>query len=190
MKLSGFVSGFQKFFSKERVMILAVFILLGMFLLWYSSGKSTVQDNMTSSTGGAAADSSSAADKSSKPASDATSGNAEAPHPSEIFDKRGCESSGYVAQPVANPSELLPKDENSQWSSLNPMDHGSPEMPDMLQAGYHIGLDTVGQTMKNANLQIRSDPVIPKKDIGPWNNSTYEPDLLRQPLEVGCVTGN
>ena len=189
MKLSGFVSGFQKFFSKERVMILAVFILLGMFLLWYSSGKTTVQDKMTSSTGGATAGVSSLEDV-SKPASDASSGNAQAPHPSEIFDKRGCESSGYVAQPIANPSDLLPKDENSQWASLNPMDHSSPEMPDMLQAGYHIGLDTVGQTMKNANLQLRSDPVIPKKDIGPWNNSTYEPDLLRQPLEVGCVSGN
>ena len=189
MKLSGFVSGFQKFFSKERVMILAVFILLGMFLLWYSSGKTTVQDNMTSTTGGATQGASSK-NTDSQPASDAASGNVEAPHPSEIFDKRGCESSGYVAQPVANPSDLLPKDENSQWAKLNPIDHNSPEMPDMLQAGYHIGLDTVGQTMKNANLQLRSDPVIPKKDIGPWNNSTYEPDLLRQPLEVGCKAGN
>jgi hypothetical protein len=49
-------------------------------------------------------------------------------------------------------------------------------------------LDTIGQTMKNANLQLRSDPVIQKGDIGPWNQSTIEPDLMRVPLEVGCST--
>jgi hypothetical protein len=40
--------------------------------------------------------------------------------------------------------------------------------------------------LKNPNLQLRSDPIIPKKEIGPWNQSTYEPDLMRVPLEVGC----
>jgi len=40
--------------------------------------------------------------------------------------------------------------------------------------------------MKNANLQLRSDPTIAKQNVGPWNNSTYEPDLARVPLELGC----
>jgi hypothetical protein len=180
MKLSGFTSGIQKFFSKERVMILAVFILLGMFLLWYSTGKSTVRDGMYASSV-------------YSPTVDNTTGAppaTELPHPSEIFKKNTCTdaASGYVAQPIANPSDLLPKDANSEWSSLNPIDNNRPELPDLLQAGYHLGLDTIGQSMKNANLQLRSDPVIPKKDVGPWNNSTYEPDLLRQPLEVGCAS--
>jgi hypothetical protein len=34
-------------------------------------------------------------------------------------------------------------------------------------------------------LQLRSDPIIQKQDIGPWNQSTIEPDLARVPLEVG-----
>ena len=71
---------------------------------------------------------------------------------------------------------------------MNPVSQSNPQMPDMLQAGYHIGLDTIGQTMKNANLQLRSDPVIQKGEIGPWNQSTIEPDLMRVPLEVGCST--
>jgi hypothetical protein len=58
-------------------------------------------------------------------------------------------------------------------------------MPDLLQAGYHIGLDTIGQTLRNANLQLRSDPIIPKQEVGPWNHSTIEPDLGRVPLEIG-----
>ena len=59
-------------------------------------------------------------------------------------------------------------------------------MPDLLNAVSRIGLDTIGQTMKNANLQLRSDPTIAKQNVGPWNNSTYEPDLARVPLELGC----
>jgi hypothetical protein len=86
-----------------------------------------------------------------------------------------------------NPSDLLPKDSNSQWSALNPntMNGGDILMPDLLQAGYHIGLDTIGQTLRNPNYQLRSDPVIQKADIGPWNQSTIEPDYGRVPLEIG-----
>ena len=93
---------------------------------------------------------------------------------------------GYAQQPVANPSDLLPADKNSQWSTLNPsMSQNNVIVPDLLEAGYHIGLDTIGQTLRNANLQERSDPVIPKQEISPWNNSTIEPDLGRVPLELG-----
>jgi hypothetical protein len=92
---------------------------------------------------------------------------------------------GYSAQPVAQPSDLLPKDQNREWSALNPVSMNQGGMVDLLQAGYHIGLDTIGQTLRNANLQLRSDPVIPKQDIGPWNQSTIEADLGRVPLELG-----
>ena len=93
---------------------------------------------------------------------------------------------GYAQQPVANPSDLVPADKNSQWSTLNPsMRQNNVIVPDLLEAGYHIGLDTIGQTLRNANLQERSDPVIPKQEISPWNNSTIEPDLGRVPLELG-----
>jgi hypothetical protein len=93
----------------------------------------------------------------------------------------------YAMQPVANPSDLLPLDQNSQWASLNPMNSGNIATPDLLQAGYHIGLDTIGQTLRNANLQYRSDPIIPKAAVGPWNQSTIEPDLGRVPLEIGAA---
>jgi hypothetical protein len=96
-------------------------------------------------------------------------------------------SAGYAAQTVANPADLLPKDANSKWAALNPtsMNSGDILMPDLLQAGYHIGLDTIGQTLRNPNLQLRSDPIITKADIGPWNQSTIEPDYGRVPLELG-----
>ena len=87
--------------------------------------------------------------------------------------------------PVADPSELLPKDTNSQWAQLNPSGKGELANVNLLKAGYHIGIDTVGQSLRNANLQIRSEPPNPQLNVGPWNQSTIESDFLRPPLEIG-----
>ena len=86
---------------------------------------------------------------------------------------------------IQNPAELLPKDSNSQWAQLNPSGKGELANVNLLKAGYHIGIDTIGQTLRNANLQIRSEPPNPQLSVGPWNNSTIEPDFMRPPLELG-----
>ena len=86
---------------------------------------------------------------------------------------------------IQNPAELLPKDSNSQWAQLNPSGKGELANVNLLKAGYHIGIDTVGQSLRNANLQIRSEPPNPQLNVGPWNASTIEPDFLRPPLEIG-----
>jgi hypothetical protein len=85
----------------------------------------------------------------------------------------------------SNPSDLLPKDTNSQWAQLNPAGKGDLANINLLKAGYHIGIDTVGQTLRNANQQIRSEPPNPQVNVGPWNLSTIEPDFMRPPLELG-----
>jgi len=87
---------------------------------------------------------------------------------------------------IQNPAELLPKDTNSQWAQLNPSGKGELANINLLKAGYHIGIDTVGQSLRNANLQIRSEPPNPQLNVGPWNQSTIEPDFLRPPLELGA----
>jgi hypothetical protein len=86
---------------------------------------------------------------------------------------------------IQNPAELLPKDTNSQWAQLNPSGKGELANINLLKAGYHIGIDTIGQTLRNANLQIRSEPPNPQLSVGPWNQSTIEPDFMRVPLELG-----
>jgi hypothetical protein len=86
---------------------------------------------------------------------------------------------------IQNPAELLPKDSNSQWAQLNPSGKGELANINLLKAGYHIGIDTIGQTLRNANLQIRSEPPNPQLSVGPWNQSTIEPDFMRVPLELG-----
>jgi hypothetical protein len=86
---------------------------------------------------------------------------------------------------MQNPADLLPRDNNSQWAQLNPAGKGDLENINLLKAGYHIGIDTVGQTLRNANLQIRSEPPNPQVNVGPWQQSTIEPDYMRIPLELG-----
>jgi hypothetical protein len=86
---------------------------------------------------------------------------------------------------IQNPAELLPKDSNSQWAQLNPSGQGDLANVNLLKAGYHIGIDTIGQTLRNANLQIRSEPPNPQLNVGPWNQSTIESDFMRPPLEIG-----
>jgi len=86
---------------------------------------------------------------------------------------------------IQNPAELLPKDTNSQWAQLNPSGKGDLANINLLKAGYHIGIDTVGQSLRNANLQIRSEPPCPQLNVGPWNLSTIESDYMRPPLQIG-----
>lgn len=68
----------------------------------------------------------------------------------------------------STPGELLP---NSQ--GLFEENKGAPSL---LSAGFHQGLDTVGQTLRNANQQLRADPLITKSNTGPWQQSTIEGD--------------
>jgi len=92
-------------------------------------------------------------------------------------------------QPIVNPAELLPKDQNSAWAKLNPMGAGDLQNVNLLNAGYHIGINTVSSSLRNANLQLRSEPANPQVTVGPWNNTTISPDVNRRPLEIGCGSG-
>jgi hypothetical protein len=89
-------------------------------------------------------------------------------------------------QQTVDPMELLPKDVNSQWAQLNPTGAGDLKGVNLLSAGALIGIDTIGNTLRNANLQVRSEPPNPQLNVGPWNNTTIAPDLMRIPLELGC----
>lgn len=82
-------------------------------------------------------------------------------------------------------AELLPQDNSSQWAQVYPTGEGSLKDRNFLQAGYHIGINTVGQTLRNANQQLRSEPPNPQVKVSPWLQSTIEPDMGRKPFEIG-----
>lgn len=165
------MQGLSKFFTKQRIFIIVIFVVLAIALSAYSNDKSVVIDRMTDGTPYGAVVSPTYA-----------------PEPSEepmVETMNDTSVNGYNKMDVANPGDLLPTDQNSQWAALNPVGSSNNAMlPDLLQAGYHIGLDTIGQTLRNPNYQLRSDPIIPVQQIGPWNQSTIEPDYGRVPLEI------
>ena len=84
---------------------------------------------------------------------------------------------------VEGPSVLLPNDANSAWAKLNPSGQGSLQNVNLLDAGAHHGIQA--QVNRNANLQLRSEPANPRSNIGPWQQSTIEPDRMRKSLEIG-----
>lgn len=80
-------------------------------------------------------------------------------------------------------ADLLPKDAaNSQWAQVNPAGQGSVADQNFLTAGVHIGIDTIGQSLRNANLTIRPDPPNPQSVVSPWNQSTITPDVAIKSL--------
>jgi len=94
-----------------------------------------------------------------------------------------------VDQNIANPSgrkmqtsdDLRPSESNSGWFNP-PYDRDSQmyiENGNLLAsatAQAKIGIDTIGQSLRNASYDIRGSVPIPKLDIGPFNNSTIEYD--------------
>lgn len=93
---------------------------------------------------------------------------------------------GCYPRDQLTPSELLPKDTNSVWAEQNPMGPGSLKGKNFLSAGALIGVNTVGQSLRNANLQLRSEPPNPQLQVSIFNQSTISPDISHRPLEIGA----
>jgi len=91
---------------------------------------------------------------------------------------------GCYPREQLNPSDLLPADNNSTWSEQNPMGPGSLKGKNFLSAGALLGVNTVGQSLRNANWQLRSEPPNPQVPVSIFNQSTIQPDVNRRPLEI------
>lgn len=96
----------------------------------------------------------------------------------------GQKPAGCFPREQLSPSELLPADPNSQWAQVNPTGTGDLQGKSFLSAGALIGVNSIGQSMRNSNLQLRAEIPNPiMSGISPWNISTIEPDISRRPLE-------
>lgn len=81
--------------------------------------------------------------------------------------------------------DLLPPE--GGFAESNPATQGQLMNRNLFESAHHSGLNTQSNTLKNANRQIRSDPLIPRRDVGPWQQSTYEPDTNRRTFEIGTI---
>jgi len=133
--------------------------------------------------------------------------------PTQEYDVDASEAIEYIAQPqglnvqqgntnvnqlpsecypkdVLSSVDLLPRDANSMWAQVNPSGQGSLADQNFLTSGFHIGINTVGQSLRNANRQIRSEPLNPQVKVSPWLQTTIEPDINRRPLEIQSDSNN
>ena len=84
--------------------------------------------------------------------------------------------------PIMSPSsQLLPQpsvdaQDFAQYAPQN------LESQNFLTATQWIGVNTQGSSLRNANYDIRSNPIIPKEDVGPWMQSTIDPDVYTNDL--------
>lgn len=85
---------------------------------------------------------------------------------------------------VLESGDLLPNDADSKWAQTNPNGQGSLGDKNFLNAGFHVGVNTVGQSLRNANRQLRSDPPNPQVKVSPWMQTTIEPDINRKAMEI------
>jgi len=105
------------------------------------------------------------------------------------FDTSNTSPSDCYPRDRLSTDDLLPKDAaNSKWAEVNPAGQGDVKDQNYLQAGIHFGINTVGESLRNANMQLRSDPPIPKiEGLSPWNNTTIEYDSNRRFFEIGSI---
>lgn len=86
------------------------------------------------------------------------------------------------AMPLLTPSsQLLPKitPEAADFAQFAPK---NLQAQNFLTATQWVGVNTQGSSLKNANYDLRANPLIPKADVGPWAQSTIEPNLYAKEL--------
>lgn len=89
-------------------------------------------------------------------------------------ETHGLPQQDHMEMETNKPSDLLPQNTLSEWSESHSDPSGILNNVNLLPAGAHLGIDTVGQTLRNANLQLRAEPPNPKMNTGPWNNTTID----------------
>ena len=83
-----------------------------------------------------------------------------------------------------NAEELLPKDPYSQWAAVNPDGQGALQDRNFLSAGYHIGIDTQGSSLRNPSYDLRPAPPNPMVKVSPWQNSTIIPEANTKTWDI------
>lgn len=83
--------------------------------------------------------------------------------------------------PTMTSESLLPQD--SVNNEINPSGVGDLNGKNLLNAGHHIGVNTQGCSMRNANRGLRSEPPNPQVQVSPWLQTTICPDLHRKSLD-------
>ena len=99
------------------------------------------------------------------------------------FSNNSANNNNCLPRDVLNPEDLLPSVAPNNWDT--PANPGGIDGPNFLNPEHLVGINTVGQSLRNANRQLRSEPANPQVKVSPWLVTTIEPDTNRKPLEIG-----
>lgn len=107
--------------------------------------------------------------------------------PSETLQGRHPASQSTYTETTLTPSELLPKGElGASWAAVNPASMSDLKGQNFLDAGYHTNtaLAGVSQTNRNASWDVRSEIPNPQVKVGPFLNTTIEPNPFKRGLDA------
>jgi hypothetical protein len=185
------MAAFKKFFKdlkNEHVLGIVGLVFLVFALYQYSNNKNTFQLGMSNGMD-MKSEPTILSNASKKPLAKsvvgATQANGYAPYNGVAQSvSNSATTSSAMNKPLVNPSDLLPSDTNSVFAALNPVTN--MKNVNLLNSRVHNGINTQGGSLRNANLQLRSEPPNPRTNTNcPWNISTIETDKFRKELEIG-----
>lgn len=81
-----------------------------------------------------------------------------------------------------NSDELLPKGQmGASWAAVNPASGEDLNGQNFLQSGYHSNINIAGiaQTNRNPTYDIRSEQPNPQAKVGPFLQTTIDPDPFK-----------
>lgn len=97
-----------------------------------------------------------------------------------FVDERKREDSSFDPE-LYNAENLLPQEKHPDWFEVieEPI---SVKNRHLISLQQPIGINTIGQSLKNATRDLRAAPANPKMVVGPWLQSTIEPDYNTKSL--------
>jgi hypothetical protein len=88
-------------------------------------------------------------------------------------------------------SELLPNGKiGADWAAVNPVGADDLKGQNFLQAGYHsnINIGGISQTKRNQSYDIRAETPNPQSNVGPFMNTTIDPDPFKSTRHLEGLT--
>jgi hypothetical protein len=176
-------------FSQQKILRLGA-VLVGIVVVYglftsYASGKGAVLDGMSTMSPQELGGEGSAGPMSETgpyvPASETGSLGGNAVQVSGMQGATPTSQQTYT-QRTLDAGELLPKGEiGASWAAVNPTGVNDLQGQNFLQSSYHtnVSIVGVGQTNRNPTYDIRSEVPNSQAKVGPFLNSTIDPDPFR-----------
>ena len=175
-------------FSQQKMLRLGA-VLVGIVVVYglftsYASGKGAVLDSLTLSPQELGGEGSAGPLSETGPYVPASETGSLGGHAVQVSGMQGATPSGqqtYTQRTLAS-DELLPKGEiGASWAAVNPTGVNDLQGQNFLQSSYHtnVSIIGVGQTNRNPTYDIRSEVPNSQAKVGPFLNSTIDPDPFR-----------